>query len=119
VGFKQRLGELEARTEAEACRGETPPEMNVLLKAIARDQARKEGKEPPSYTQEEIEEMRRSDLEVAEGGGVVGVFRQSRGWQSEEARELLDSWERDAHRRLEQAQDLSPERWREVWGVDD
>jgi hypothetical protein len=93
--------------------------MHVLFKAIARDQARKEGEELPPYTQEEIEEMRRDDLEVAAGGDVVGVFRESGGWQFEEALELLDSWERDAHRRLRQAQNLPPKRWCEVWGADD
>jgi hypothetical protein len=119
VGIRRRLGELEVRVETEARRGETPPEVDVLLKAIARHQARVEGKEPPPYTQEEIEKMRRDDLEVIAGGGVVGVFRESRGWLSEEARGLLDSWERNARRRLKQAKNLPPERWWEVWGVDD
>jgi hypothetical protein len=105
--------------EADARRGETPPEVGVLLKAIARDQARREGKEPPPYTQEEIEEMRRDDMEIAAGGGVVGKLRASVGWRSEEARAKLNEWEEGAHKRLEQAENLPPERWSEVWGVDD
>lgn len=119
MGIKRRLGELEARMENEARRGETPPEVGVLLKAVARHQARGEGKEPPPYTQDEIEEMRRDDLEVAAGGGVVGRLREARGWHSEEARAKLDEWEEDAHRRLEHAENLPPERWCEVWGTDD
>lgn len=119
MGIKQRLGELEARMETEARRRETPPEVSVLLKAVARHQARDEGKEPPPYTQEEIEKMRRDDLEVAAGGGVVGWLREGRGWRSEEAWSTLDDWEEDAHRRLEQAENLPSERWSEVWGVDD
>jgi hypothetical protein len=119
VGIKQRLGELESRMETEARRGETTLEVRVLLKAVARHQAREEGKEPPPYTQEEIEEMRRDDLEIAAGGGVVGWLREGAGWRSEEARTKLDEWEQDAYRRLEQAQNLPPERWSEVWGVGD
>jgi hypothetical protein len=80
VGIKQRLGELEARMETETRRGETPPDVRVLLKAVERHQAREKGKEPPPYTQEEIEEMRRYDLEIAAGGGVVGQLRESVGW---------------------------------------
>jgi hypothetical protein len=119
VGIKRRLGELEARMETEARRGETPLELCVFLKVIARHQARGESKEPPPYTQEEIEEMRRDDLEIAAGGGVVGQLRESVGWQSEEGRAKLNEWEGDAHKRLEQAENLPPERWSEVWGVDD
>ncbi len=37
-------------------------ETHVYLTTIARQQARAEGKELPPYTQEEIEEMRRSDI---------------------------------------------------------
>jgi hypothetical protein len=119
VSIKQRLGELEARMETETRRGETPPDVRVLLKAVERHQAREKGKEPPPYTQEEIEEMRRYDLEIAAGGGVVGQLRESVGWQSEEGRAKLKEWEEEAHRRLEQAENLPPERWSEVWGVDD
>jgi hypothetical protein len=119
VGIKRRLGELEARIQTEARRGETPSEVSVLLKVVARQQAREEGKETPPYTQEEIEEMRRDDLKIAAGDGVVGWLREGAGWRSKEARAKLDEWEQDAHRRIEQAQNLPPERWSEVWGVDD
>lgn len=118
MGIRRRLGELEARMETEARRGETPPEVSVLLKAVARHQARDEGKKLPPYTQEEIEEMRWDDLEIAAGGGVVGHLRENVGWQSAEGRAKLKEWEEDAHRRLEQAKSLPPERWCEVWGVD-
>lgn len=91
----------------------------VLCKHHERLTARREGREPPPYSQEEIEEMRRDDLEVAAGGGVVGWLREGGGWQSEEARAKLDGWEQDARRRLEQAESLPPERWCEVWGADD
>ena len=119
MSIKRRLGELEDQMETEARHGTTSPEASVFLKAIARDQARREGKRPPPYTQEEIEEMRKEDLEIAAGGGVVGWLREGGGWQTEEARARLNEWEQDAHRRLEQAENLPCERWFEVWGVDD
>ncbi len=119
MGIKQRLGELEAQMETEARRGKTPPEVGVLLKAVVRHQARGEGKEPPPYTQEEVEEMLWDDLEIAAGGGVVGWLRESGGWQSTEGRAKLNEWEEAAQRRLEQAQNLPPERWGEVWEVSD
>jgi hypothetical protein len=86
---------------------------------IARCQARTEGKEPPSYTQEEIEERRRQDLETVAGNGAEASLRASIGWQSPEAQQRLDEWEEDARRRVEKAKDLPPERWGEVWGVDE
>ena len=96
-----------------------PIETRVYLTTIARHQARREGKEPPPYTQEEILEMRRSDIESVEGRGVEAQLRESIGWQSPEAQQALDKWEQEARRRLELAKDLLPERWCEVWGVDD
>jgi hypothetical protein len=89
------------------------------LTMIARHQARREGKEPPPYTQEEIEEMRRSDIETVEGRGVEAQLRESIGWQSLEAQQSLDKWEQKARRRVEKAKGLPPERWGEVWGVDE
>ena len=73
---------------------------------------------PQPYAQEEIEQLRGYDLVIVDGGGVVGQFREAAGWESEEAHELLEAWEGNAHRRLEQAQNLPPERWREVSEVD-
>ena len=119
MGIERRLEKLEANATRAQSEWVVPIDVRILTKAVARHQARVEGKEPPPYTQEEIEEMRRSDLEVAVGGGVVGWLREGAGWRSEEARAKLNGWKQDAHRRLEQAQNLPPERWWEVWGVDD
>ena len=89
----------------------------VYLKTLERYYARTQGKEPPEYSQEEILEMRRQDLEITDGdGGVVTYMRDSPGWQTLEAQQMLDEWEEGAHRRLEEAKDLPPERWCEVWG---
>jgi hypothetical protein len=76
-------------------------------------------KEPPPYTREEIEERRRQDLETVSGKGVETSLRNSIGRQSSEAQHALDEWEQEARRRVEKAMELPPERWGEVWGVDD
>ena len=96
-----------------------PPEVRVVTKAAERYQAWTEGREMPPYTQEEIEEMRRADIEILEGSGVEQHYRDVPGWQSEEAQRMLDSWEEEAHRRVELGKDLPPELWGEVWGADE
>jgi hypothetical protein len=96
-----------------------PIEVRILTKAVARHQAQKEGREAPPYTQEELEEMRRDDLETVAGEGFEAQMRENAGWQTEEGQALLDAWEEDAHRRLDAAEGLPPEEWHLVWGVDD
>ncbi len=93
MGIERRLEKLEANATRATSEWVVPIEVRVLTKAVARHQAREEGKEPPPYTQEEIEEMRRDDQEVA-SGGVVGWFREGAGWRSEEARAKLDEWQK-------------------------
>ncbi len=64
--------------------------------------------------------MHRDDVEIVAGSGRVGAdFRESVGWQSEDARELLAGWERDARRRVEATAGLPPHRWGEVYGQDE
>jgi hypothetical protein len=117
---RKRLEKLEAGAgKGTASRWEVPIETRVYLTTIARQQARKEGKEPPPYTQEEIEERRQWDLETVEGRGTEAHYRNAPGWQSEESQALLDFWERGAQSRVEKGKGLPPERWGEVWGVDE
>jgi hypothetical protein len=53
---KKRLERLEAGAGKDAVsRWEVPIETRLYLTTIARQQVRKEGKEPPPYSQEEIE----------------------------------------------------------------
>jgi hypothetical protein len=118
--LERRLEKLEAGAgKGAASRWEIPIATRVYLTMVARCQARMEGKEPSPYSQEEIEELRRWDLETAEGQGTQAHYRNSPGWQSEESQALLDFWEQGAQRRVEKAKDLPPERWGEVWGVDE
>jgi hypothetical protein len=49
----------------------------VLCKAAERNSAREKGREPPPYSQEEIEAMRRWDLETTEGRGIEARLRDS------------------------------------------
>jgi hypothetical protein len=118
MSVRRRLERLEVGAEDRPSEWKAPPEVLVVAKAAERYQAVQEGKEPPPYTPEEIAELRRDDLEIVAGGGVVSAYRNSKGWQSAEARELLASWESEGHRRVELGKDLPPERWHEVWGAD-
>ena len=86
---------------------------------VERYRSRVAGEEVPPYAQEEIEEMRRHDLETVSGNGVRAFVRDSPGWQTLEAQQILGKWEDDARKRLEQADDLPSERWCEVWGSKD
>ena len=118
MGLEDRLKRLEdkAPTNSEWV---IPIEVRILTKAVARHHALEDGREPLPYTSEEIAELRRDDLEIVAGAGVVGECRNSKGWESAEARGLLALWEEDARRRVALGKDLPPERWHEVWGADE
>ena len=117
---KRRLEKLKAGVgKSAASRWEVPIGTRLYLTMVARHQARTEGNEPLPYTQEEIEEMRRSDIQSVEGRGVEAQLRESIGWQSPEAQQMLGEWEEEARKRVEKAKYLPPERWGEVWGVDE
>jgi hypothetical protein len=88
------------------------------FKLHARSRAQREGREVPAYTQENIEELRRLDVELIHEGGIE-EWRQSPSWQSPEAVEMLDAWEAETRRRLELGKDLAPEEWHLVWGLED
>jgi hypothetical protein len=119
VSIRRRLEHLEVGAEKQATDWKIPPEVLVVTKMTERYRVRAEGRDPPPYTREEIEERRQQDLETVEGHGTEAHYRIASGWQSSESQALLDFWERDARRRVEKAKDLSPERWGEVWGLDD
>lgn len=106
MSLERRLSDLENRSSG--AQWEIPIEVRILLKAVAGHRARERGEEPPTYTQEELEAMREEDLEVISGGGVVGIYRDSAGWTTPEALEILDSWEEGARRRLERLEDSEP-----------
>jgi hypothetical protein len=116
--LERRLQALEAKEANDGSGWTIPIEARVLMTAVARCHGLEDGKRPPRHAQEEIAHLRESDLEDAAGGGVVGQLRDSPGWQSEEARELLDSWEEGARRRLKSSEGLPPERWHEAYERD-
>jgi hypothetical protein len=118
--LERRLEKLEAGVEKKSASWwQIPPEVPVYTKMCERRRARTEGKDPPEYTRVEIEEMRRQDLETVSGIGAEAFLRGSIGWQTPEAQHMLDVWEGDVRRRLAEAEGLPPERWGEVWGVDE
>lgn len=100
ASLRERLRRLEARAAALQPK-RIPVVISVLLKAIERRRADLRGEEPPPYSQEELEDMHREDLEIVAGGGVVGYLRKSGGWDSPESAAVLDQWEEDARRRVE------------------
>jgi hypothetical protein len=109
------LEDLAAKKDSEWI---VPIEARVHMKAVARHQAREDDKRPPSYTEEEIEAMRRWDLETVEGRGVEAQLRDNPGWKCEETREFLCAWEEGARRRLAATDGLPRERWHEVYERD-
>ncbi len=118
--LERRLEKLEAGVEkGAASRWQIPSEVLVYTKMCERYRARIEGREPPEYSWEEIEERRRQDLETVAGNGAEASLRNSIGWQTPEAQQMLGEWEEEARRRVEKAKDLPLGRWGEVWGVDE
>lgn len=79
----ERLEQLEDQ-QGRTAPWQVPPTVLVLLKAIERERARKDGTELPPYTQEELEELRRQDLETVADRGAVGTYRDTAGWQNPE-----------------------------------
>ncbi len=100
MGARRRLERMEAVRRAENTPYEAPVEVRIYLKAVQRHRARKDGEEPPAYTQEELGALHAADLETVAGGGAVGQLRESGGWESPEGAAILDCWEDDARRRL-------------------
>lgn len=119
MSMDKRLSKLETNNEAATSEWVTPIEVRILAKAVARHYARKDGREPQAYTQEEIAHLRDEDLEAAVGRGVVGEYRGSGGWGSPEGQVMLDEWEESARCRVEAMAGLPPERWGEVYDHDE
>ena len=80
-----------------------PVHVRLLVKYMERHRAFEEGREPPSYTDEELNAKYQSDLETAAGEGVVGWLRGSAGWARPQEQQLLAIWEEQARRRVEAA----------------
>jgi hypothetical protein len=119
MSIERRLQKLEGGTSDANSEWVTPIEVSVHCKAVERSQALRDGKELPAYSREEIAAMRQWDLETVEGKGVEARLRDSPGWRTPGSQELLDEWEEEARRRHEATEGLPPERWHEVWSVDD
>jgi hypothetical protein len=116
--LESRLQRLEEQTEKANSQWEVPMYTRIYLKHIERHRARKEGHEPPPFTQEEIEYLYQEDLQEAAGEGTTAHYRASPGWQTEEAEALLDAWQKSAARRVELVEELGEEEWRDVYNKD-
>ena len=93
--LEHRLEKLEVGAGKGAASGwEVPIATRLYLTMVACHRARIEGEEPLPYTQEEVEERRRQDLETASGKGAEAMLRCSIGWQTPEARRCSTSGSR-------------------------
>jgi hypothetical protein len=72
-----------------------------VAKLHERAAARREDRAILPYTRGELEELYRQDADDGCGAGVVGAFRSSVGWQSEEFQNTLGEWQAEAKRRLQ------------------
>ena len=118
LGRRRRLERLEAQVEAKNSEWVIPVACRVLLKTIARQEAREAGEELPPYGPEELAELRCQDIEIVEGCRRLGALRESPGWQSPEGQAMLEGWVEDAQRRLARAEELGEE-WRLAYEEDD
>lgn len=75
-----------------------PPEVDVLLALLRRSQARRDGITVPPFSDAQLEELYRQDVELT--GPNMEEWRTTPGWTAEESQRLLDEWEEGALRRL-------------------
>jgi hypothetical protein len=92
VSLRRRLERLEE--QADISEAETPRYLERYLKALENIQRAEAGEPPLPYTEEDREDDRRCLDET------IPAYRAAPGWQSQEARMLLDRWERDIRARL-------------------
>jgi hypothetical protein len=95
----RRLQRLEANRRAAEGGYEIPPYTLLYLKHVENARREMDGLEPVPHTAEEEELEAEHDRELLESD-CYGL-RDDPGWQSPEARAMLDHWERDAREDLE------------------
>jgi hypothetical protein len=100
MNFKRRLETLEEQRRKAVEESHTlPPEVDLLLALHhQRSHARRDGKPVPLFSEAQVEEMHRQDLELT--GPTMEEWRTTPGWTSEESQSLLDEWEEGALARL-------------------
>ncbi len=79
---------------------ETPPETLLYLKHVENARREMDGLEPLPLTPEEERLELEGDRRFLE---ELPALRSEPGWQNEEARALIDHWERDVRGRLDEA----------------
>lgn len=96
MSLHRRLEKLEVAdsTRSHAADGEARRALEQYFRALENWRREEAGLGPLPYT----EENRRADEEFLDE--VLPIYRQNPGWQTEEAQEKLDAWERDTRERL-------------------
>jgi hypothetical protein len=92
----RRLASLERHSASRrADKGGSPRSLEAYFRALENVNREKSGLSPLPYTEEDRQDDEEFLLET------LPVFRASLGWQGEEARHVLDEWERDTIERLQ------------------
>jgi|SRR5215216_637523 len=90
----RRLEKLEKARATSSAQPRLSRELESYFRALENEQRVKDGLEPLPYSEEDCLE---DEAFLSE---VLPVFRADAGWQSQEAQEWLDEWERDTLKRL-------------------
>jgi hypothetical protein len=94
--IERRLGNLERLSASRrADKGGSPRYLDSYFRALENFDREKAGLPPLPYTEED----RRDDEEFLRE--TLPFYRANPGWQTEEARHVLDEWERNTRERLQ------------------
>ena len=96
-----------------------PSGMALALKQDFRQRAMAEGSRPEPYTHEEVLRLYAEDVATVEGRGWVAECAGAEGWQTVEAKEILEGWIEHARQNLKRLEELSEDRWHDVYDAED
>jgi hypothetical protein len=95
VSLRKQVEELRAVVLKEIQHSTPNPSLERYFRAVENWRREQAGLEPLPYTEED----RKEDEEFLTE--TLPHYRHNFGWQTEEAQQLLDRWERDIRERLE------------------
>lgn len=92
--MRDELAKLRQKLEVEEPH-HIPPELDLLLALHQRSHARRDGKAVPPFSEAQLEEMYRQDLELT--GSTMEKWRTTPGWMDEESQTLFCTSGRRVH----------------------
>ena len=96
MSIESRLDKLEGRLRSPY---RQDPVRAAVLKEYLNACARARGEPEEPWTEEELAALHEADVWFLKEG--IPAYRHKRGWQSPEAQEILDGWERDTRQKIE------------------